>query len=95
MSDFCREIETFGKGIGNASRYRIVEALCKEPKTVSQLVKMVKQSQPLTSQHLKTLKANNIVMDERRGKEVFYSLNSEYVLGLLKNLSEQVRRHKG
>lgn len=33
MSDLCSEIEKFGKGIGNTSRYRIVEALFAGPKT--------------------------------------------------------------
>ena len=92
MTDLCNEIETFGKGIGNASRYRIVEALFKGPRTVGQLVKTVRQSQPLVSQHLKTLKECNIVTDERRGQEVIYSLNSEYVLTLLKNLTKEVKK---
>lgn len=94
MTDLCNEIEKFGKGIGNTSRYRIVEALFKGSKTVSQLVKAVKQSQPLISQHLKTLKANDIVLDERRGKEVFYSLNSKYIVGLLKNLTQEISHKK-
>ena len=92
MTDLCNEIEKFGKGVGNASRYRIVEALFKEPKTVGQLVKIVKLSHPAVSQHLKTLKACDIVSDKRRGQEVFYSLNSKYVLGLLKNLLTEVRK---
>lgn len=94
MTDLCNEIEKFGKGIGNTSRYRIVEALFKGSKTVSQLVKAVKQSQPLISQHLKTLKANDIVLDERRGKEVFYSLNSKYIVGLLKSLTQEINHKK-
>lgn len=94
MSDLCSEVEKFGKGIGNTSRYRIVEALCKGPKTVSELVKIVKQSQPAVSQHLKTLKASTIVTDTRHGQEVVYSLNTEYVLTLLKNLTNEVRKDK-
>jgi Predicted transcriptional regulators len=94
MTDLCKEINEFGKGIGNKSRYRILEALLKSRKTVSELVKIVKLSQPAVSQHLRTLKGSGLVIDERRGQEVFYSVNSEYLLGLLKNLSGQVK-HKG
>jgi ArsR family transcriptional regulator len=91
MADLCKEINEFGKGIGNKSRYRIIEALLKSRKTVGELVRIVKLSQPAVSQHLKTLKGSGLVIDERRGQEVFYSVNTEYLLGLLKNLSDQVK----
>jgi ArsR family transcriptional regulator len=94
MTDLCNEIQKFGKGIGNTSRYRIVEALFKGRKTVTELVKIVKLSQPAVSQHLRTLKESSIVVDERHGQEVFYSLNTEYVLVLLKNLTAEVSKHK-
>ena len=92
MPDLCNEIEKFGKGIGNTSRYRIVEALFHGPKTVGQLVKAVKLTQPAVSQHLRTLKACNIVLDARHGQAVSYSLNNEYVLKLLKSLSSELAR---
>ncbi|MBP7831979.1 MAG: winged helix-turn-helix transcriptional regulator [Candidatus Pacebacteria bacterium] len=91
MPDLCNEIEKFGKGVGSATRYRIIEALFKGPKTVGELVKKVKLSQPAVSQHLKTLKASDLVSDERRGQEVYYSLNSEYVLTLLKSLVGEMK----
>lgn len=94
MSDLCGEIEKFGKGIGNASRYRIVEALLKGRKTVGELVKIIKLSQPAVSQHLKTLKACDLVIDERRGQEVFYTVNTEHTLKLLKNLIGEVQKQK-
>ena len=72
----------FGKGIGNKSRYRILEALLQGRKTVGELVKIVKLSQPAVSQHLRTLRGNGLVVDERRGQEVLYSVNTEYLLGL-------------
>lgn len=94
MSDLCDAIESFGKGIGNASRYHIVEALFDGPKTVGQLVKKVKQSQPAVSQHLKTLKLSNIVIDRREGQTIYYSLNSQHVLKLLKSLVKEVSKKK-
>lgn len=94
MTDLCTEIEKFGKGIGNNARYRIVEALLRGRKTVGELVQIVKLSQPAVSQHLKTLKSCNLVVDERSGQEVFYTVNSQYMLRLLTNLSNQVRKEK-
>jgi len=94
MSDLCEAMNKFGKGIGNAPRYRIVEALFAGPKTVGELVEKTKQSQPLVSQHLKVLKESNLVQDERRGQEVFYTLNAEYMIKLLKKLSEELKPKK-
>ena len=94
MTDLCKQINELGKGVGNKSRYRIIEALLKSQKTVGELVKIVKLSQPAVSQHLKTLKGNGLVVDERRGQEVFYSVNTGYLLGLLKNLSNQIKKRK-
>ena len=94
MSDLCNEIEKFGKGIGNTSRYRIVEALFKGPKTVGQLVETVRLSQPLVSQHLKVLKETGVVTDERQGQEVFYTLNTQYITTLLTSLVKKMDRDK-
>jgi ArsR family transcriptional regulator len=94
MSDFCEKVNEFGKAMGNAARYRIVEALLKGEKTVGDLVKIVKLSQPAVSQHLKVLKASSLVSDERRGQEVYYSVDGAYILSLLKTLTSDVRNRK-
>ena len=94
MEELCDEIERFGKGIGSASRYKIVEALLNGRKTVGELVKIVKLSQPAVSQHLKTLKTSNLVVDERHGQEVFYAVNTEHILRLLTKLSRNVAECK-
>jgi ArsR family transcriptional regulator len=94
MSDLCKEINKFGKGVGNAARYRIIEALINGRKTVGELTRIVKLSQPAVSQHLKTLKACDLVIDERRGKEVFYAVNTEYTLKLLTSLISDMNKPK-
>ncbi len=94
MTDLCEAMNKFGKGIGSAPRYRIVEALFSGPKTVGELAEKTKQSQPLVSQHLRVLKETGLVQDERRGQEVFYTLNSEHTIRLLKRLSEELKPKK-
>jgi DNA-binding transcriptional ArsR family regulator len=91
MSALCGEIEKFGKGIGNATRYRIIEVLAKGPRTVSELVDLVHISQPAMSQHLAKLKASNLVTDVRCGQEVRYALHTEHILALLTNLVREVQ----
>ncbi len=86
----CSEVESFGKGISCASRFRIVQVLFKGPKTVSELVSELNMAQPAVSQHLKILKGARIVASVRRGKEISYAVNSEYVLNLLSYLTQSV-----
>ncbi len=94
MADLCEAMEKFGKGIGSVSRYRILEALFTGPKTVNQLVKKTKFSQPLVSQHLRVLKETNLVKDDRQGQEVIYSINLRYIISLLKDLIEELKKNK-
>lgn len=92
MSAFCNEMEKFGKALGNAARYTIIQSLLRGRKTVGELRDIVKLSQPAVSQHLKTLKTAGLVIDERRGQEVFYSVNSEHLFSLLHKLSGDISR---
>ncbi len=95
MGSLCDEIQKLGKGVGNRARYRILEALKKGPKTVSEIVNAVKLSQPAVSQHLKTLKTCDLVSDEKRGQEVYYSLNLDHTLKLLKNFATNLSKPHG
>lgn len=94
MTDLCNEINSFGKGIGNEGRYRIIQSLTKGSKTVTELVTAVKLSQPAVSQHLKMLKECKLVLSERKGKEIYYEVNSEYTLHLLKSLVADIQKSK-
>jgi DNA-binding transcriptional ArsR family regulator len=95
MSDICRDIERFGKGISSPSRFAILQELFKGPLTVGEVVEATGQSQPCVSQHLKTLKLSGFVKDERRGKEVVYSVDTTYILDILQKLSMQVVETEG
>lgn len=88
----CNEVAKMGRGLGNENRYRILEALMKGPRMVGEIAAVVRLAQPAVSQGLKVLKAANLVLDERRGKEVYYSLNVAYMATLLKKLSAGVEK---
>lgn len=64
-------------------RAGIVHRLCQGEQTVGQLVEWTGRSQPLVSQHLRLLRAANLVLTERRGREVVYSLTDEHVAHVL------------
>jgi DNA-binding transcriptional ArsR family regulator len=93
MTDLCKEIANMGKGIGNENRYRILESLMKGPKTVGQVAAIVLMSQPAVSQNLKVLKTANLVEDERRGQEVYYSINVAYMTTLLRKLAGSIEKN--
>lgn len=94
MTDLCKEINNFGKSIGNETRYRILQALLKGKKTVNELVDMFHLTQPAISQHLKNLKHSDLVTDERQGQEVYYTVNAEYTLRLLSELVKNMEKGK-
>lgn len=94
MSDVCNEIARMGKGIGNENRYRILEALMRGPRTVSEIAVRTGFAQPAVSQHLKVLKEAHLVEDERHGQEVYYSISVSYMTRLLRKLALDVERGK-
>lgn len=67
------------KALSSASRLRILSILGEAPSTVSELVAATGQSQPLVSQHLKTLRLANVVTVDRVGREATYSVADTHV----------------
>ena len=95
MTALAIQIENLGKGIGNNCRYRIIQLLLKGRKTVGEIAKATDTAQPAVSQHLKVLKECQLVNSQREGKEVYYSVNTEYTLKLLKDLTDNVSKCPG
>jgi len=62
------------KALGHGDRLRIVEDLADGEKCVCELVKSVGSSWSTVSRHLSVLKDAGVVMDEKRGLQVFYKL---------------------
>lgn len=60
-------------------RLAIVLELAEGPRCVHELVGSLGISQSLTSQHLRVLRTGGLVVGERRGKEITYSLARAHV----------------
>lgn len=73
------------KALGHEARLDLVVLLTDGPKTVGALVEATGLSQPLTSQHLRTLRLCGLVEGTRLGKEVSYHLADEHVRHLVLN----------
>lgn len=62
------------KALAHPTRLFLVEELCKEERCVCDLATMVGCDVSTVSKHLALLRQAGIVRDEKRGKQVFYSL---------------------
>lgn len=93
MPNLCDEIQRLGKGLGNGNRYTIFSSLIGGAKTVSELVKITKLSQPAVSQHLQVLKQCHLVDNNKQGQEVYYSINQQYTVKLLKRFASEITNH--
>ena len=78
------------KQLGDGSRIRIFWLLCHCEECVINLSSMVDMSSPAVSHHLKQLKAAQLIVSRREGKEVYYRASEEDVAQLLHKTIEQV-----
>jgi len=62
------------KALGHPSRLLMAEALSRGPLCVCDLQKLVGADMSTISRHLSVLKAADIVADEKKGQNVYYSL---------------------
>ena len=62
-------------------RRQYILALISQRKTInaSQIVKKMSLSQPTVSHHLKILSEAGLILTEKKGKEIFYSVNEKNI----------------
>lgn len=65
------------KILSDETRLRILALLRERSFCVQELVRMLNQSQPSVSQHLKKLKELNLVTVQRNKQTMYYSLNTK------------------
>ena len=69
------ETENLLKALAEETRLKIITYLTVSELCVCELVALLEISQPSVSQHLKRLKQAEVIVEERRGKWIYYSLN--------------------
>ena len=73
------------KVLGHESRLGLLRLLDAEPRTVVALAEASGMSQPLVSQHLRTLRQSGLVAATRSGKEVTYRPADLHVAHMIAN----------
>jgi DNA-binding transcriptional ArsR family regulator len=61
-------------GLADETRVKIVKLLVKGEFTVDELVEFLGVAQSTTSHHLRVLKEANLIVGEKRGRNIYYSL---------------------
>jgi ArsR family transcriptional regulator len=68
------------KAMGHPSRLMVVDALAKRPHCVCELTELIGGDISTISRHLSVLKNAGIIMDERRGVQIYYHLRTPCVM---------------
>lgn len=80
-ADFRRAADVF-KALSNANRLLIVDALSTGERCVADLTRLVGLDMSTVSNHLSVLRGVGLVVDERRGTQVFYTLRDKCVMNM-------------
>lgn len=78
------QIEKIVKGFGDKNRIRIINLLLKDTWTVSDIAFELELEENLASHHLRTLQRNGIVKSNKKGREVYYSINKTKMTSILR-----------
>ncbi|MEZ5087251.1 MAG: metalloregulator ArsR/SmtB family transcription factor [Tessaracoccus sp.] len=79
------------KVLGSESRLLLLRLIGEESRTVGALTEATGMSQPLVSQHLRTLRGAGLVAAVRHGKEVVYEIADLHVSHVISDALEHVR----
>lgn len=72
------------KALSDPTRRKILELLSDRDMTAGEIAEYFDISKPSISHHLSTLKAAGLVLDERNGQNIIYSLNMTVFQDLIK-----------
>ncbi len=68
------------------TRLKIISHLCEGEKNVSDLIALIKTTQPNISQHLNTLHQAGIVGRRREGVQIYYHIANDRIVALCRSL---------
>ncbi len=88
--ELATEIATTFKILGDPTRVKILYLLSQEELCVHDLAALLGATESAASHHLKILRMMRLVKGRKAGRQVYYSLDDEHVLELLRACSEHV-----
>lgn len=76
--------------MGDPSRLSILMVVLDGPRAVAEIAAVTGLSASLVSHHLRLLRAGRLVRAERRGKQVFYTVDDAHIRSVLTDMAEHV-----
>lgn len=77
------------KALADPTRRKILDLLKEKDMTAGEISDNFNMSKPSISNHLKILKAAELVIDEKNGQFIYYSLNSTILQDVIRWLLEK------
>ncbi|EJL44094.1 transcriptional regulator [Brevibacillus agri] len=72
------------KALSDPTRRKILDLLREKDRTAGEIAEHFQMTKPSISHHLNLLKQAEMVFDERKGQNIYYSLNTTVFQDLLK-----------
>jgi ArsR family transcriptional regulator len=79
------------KAMAHPLRLALLVTMTDGPRCVHELVDATGASQPLVSQHLRILRGADLLVRERRGREVVYSIADDHINHIVVDTVDHVR----
>ena len=84
------QIAALFKVLGEPMRLRILEAVCREPRSVNEIVEATGSTQANVSKHLALLAAAGILSREKSGQQVFYEMKDPFTVKLCEMVHQNI-----
>lgn len=81
------------KALSSPARLALIRELVDEPKDVTALTEATGMSQPLVSQHLRTLRLAGLAEAERTGRHAIYRITDQHVAHIVCDAVEHAGEH--
>jgi ArsR family transcriptional regulator len=78
--------------LGEPMRLRILQSVCKAPRSVNEIVESSGSTQANVSKHLSLLTTAGILKREKAGQKVFYSVKEQLAVELCKTVKSKYSR---
>ena len=81
--------------LGDTTRVRILDALSRAELCVADIARLVGLSESAVSHQLRLLRGTRLVRARRDGRQMFYTLDDDHIVGLLGQGLEHVEERAG
>jgi len=78
--DDLKKLQLIFQTLSDFNRLGMIKFICEKERSVGEIVKETKLSQPLVSHHLRVLKENGILETKRNGPFIFYYIRDKKIL---------------